>query len=101
MRGILKIAGLISLIIIILNISIHGLVNLKTAVMLLFFGIILQTVSDSLFRICLTVVSLAFFLWSLTNGSFSGASQILNGILTLVVMMSGVSVMFKGLFRSR
>jgi hypothetical protein len=101
MRGILKIAGLISLLIIILNFSIQGLVNLKTAVMLLFFGIILQTVSDSLFRISLTVVSLAFFLWTLTNGSFSGVSQILNGIFTLVVMMTGVSVMFKGLFRSR
>jgi len=101
MRGILKLAGLISLVIFILNISIHGLVNLRTAVVILFIGILLQTVSDGLFRVGLTTASLLFFLWSITGGNFSASSQIINGLLTLVIMMTGISIIFKGLFRSR
>lgn len=101
MRGILKIAGLVSLLILVLNISIHGLIPLKTAVFILIFGIILQRVSDSLFRIGLTAASVKFFLWSVTGGNFSGTGQMVNGLLALLTMITGISIMFRGFSRSK
>jgi len=101
MRGILKTAGRISLLIFVISLGIQGIVSIKAAVLILIFGILIQSLSDSLFRIGLTLASLLFFLWTVTGGNFSVTSQVLNGLLAILIMMTGISVMFKGLTGSR
>jgi len=101
MRGILKTAGRISLLIFVISIGMQGIVSIKGAVLILIFGILIQSLSDSLFRIGLTTASLIFFLWSVTGGNFSLTSQVINGLAALLIMMTGLSVMFKGFTGAR
>ncbi len=101
MKSILRITSLLSLLIFSINITIHGLVKPQSTVVIIIGGIILQRINDSLFKIVLTFSSFIFFLWSITNGKISIGGQLINGILTLLVMTMGISIMFRGVLGNK
>lgn len=100
MKLILKFSGFISLMLFVFNMAILGLITPKTAAILLVFGIIMQVFSDNLFRALLPIASLVFFIWSLNGGNFSGIGQLLSLMISLIIMMLGISVMFSGFRRT-
>lgn len=101
MKLILKFSGFISLMLFVFKMAILGLITPKTTAILLVFGVIMQVLSDNLFRTLLPpIASLVIFVWSLNGENFSGISQLLSLMISLIIMMLGVSVMFSGFRRA-
>lgn len=82
------------------NLSIFGLITPETAAILLVFVVIMQVLSENLFRTLLPLASLVFFIWALNGGNFSGIDQLLSLMISLIIMMIGISVMFNGFKRT-
>lgn len=100
MKLILKFSGFISLMLFAFNMAILGLITPKTAAILLVLGVIMQVLSDNLFRTLLPIASLVFFIWSLNGGNSSEIGQLLSLMISLIIIMLGISDMFSGFKRA-
>ena len=97
----MRFVGIVSLVIVVLNLASKGLIAPQNAIIMFIDGVILQRFSDNLFKIILTLVSLGAFIYTITGGTPQNYSFVLQTVLALSGMVLGMSVMFRGFFKSK
>lgn len=95
---VLNIATIISTVVISLKLTIYGIVSIETAGLVMVGVVIFVAIGNSVAKIILSIVALLLFVALYSQGNNEAFAVLLQGVLTIVVMLIGLYIIIKGIF---
>ncbi|MEI6554596.1 MAG: hypothetical protein WCL70_03325 [Paludibacter sp.] len=98
-KTIVNVATIVSSAMACIRFAINGIISAQTAALIMVGVVIFVAIGRSISKIGLTVIAFFLFVLYYSNGDKAMFSQLVTQLLTLFVVLIGIYIMIRGLFK--
>lgn len=97
-KVLLNIATIISTVVISIRLVFYGFISIETAGLVMVGVVIFVVIGNSVAKIILSIIALLLLVALYSQGNNEAFAELLQGVLTIVVMLIGLYIIIKGVF---
>ncbi len=98
-KTIVNIATIASTVITCLRLVVYGIFSIKTAAWVMIAVVVFVAIGNSISKVVLAIAAILLFCILYSSGSAEGFQAMITGVITLILILTGLYFLLKGLFR--